>query len=220
MRVPHLPFFRAFSPQLREALVEAGKVHQFEAEDSMFGTAEGEGNDFYILTQGRVNIFKLTEGGQKRLLRTVKPGETFATLSLFDGQSMRIQAEFLGPGQVFMIPREKFFALLEEHPELARFVIDGLVARVRKYGSSYAGMSVYAVDQRFINYLLDLAEHQGSTTVRLPDTLTKIAEHLATAREVLSRELSKMEQKGWISKKRGIIHLKNQKALQQRLAEG
>ncbi|MDP2691675.1 MAG: Crp/Fnr family transcriptional regulator [bacterium] len=217
MNLSHLPFFKRFSPELRKALLEVGEVKVYHPGDRIFAIGDPD-TDFYMLVEGRIQVFKLSKGGQKRILRTVLPGDTFALVSLFDERPMFVTAEVMGEeAKVFVIPRERFFDLLKLSYELSRFIIDGFVCRLRRYGDAYANMTVYWVDQRFVSYLLNLAELQKSDSVRLPDTLKTIAEHLGTVREVLSRELSKMIKKGWFEKKGSRIVMTNRKAMEERL---
>lgn len=173
-----------------------------------------------MLVAGRIRIFKLSKGGQKRILRTVQPGDTFAMVSMFDDQPMFITAEVVGEkAQVFIVKRDDFFELLQRHYELARFVINGLVQRLRKYGEAYTSMTVHSVEQRFISYLLTLSEQQKSSTVQLPESLVSIAEQLGTVREVLSREIIKLQKKGLVEKKGNFVTIINNAALQEHLEE-
>jgi CRP/FNR family transcriptional regulator len=219
MDLSQLSFFKRFSPELREALLEVGKVQTYKPKQKIFQAGDND-TDFYMLVQGRIRIFKLSKGGQKRILRTVQPGDTFAMVSMFDEQPMFITAEVVGEkAQVFIVQRDDFFELLKRYYELARFVIEGLVQRLRKYGEAYTSMTVHSVEQRFISYLLTLSEQQKSSTVRLPESLVSIAEQLGTVREVLSREIIKLQKKGWVEKKGNFVEIKNQKGLQKRLEE-
>jgi len=214
-----LPFFQRFSPELREALLKVGGVKTYKPRQKIFQAGDND-TDFYMLVQGRIRIFKLSKGGQKRILRTVQPGDTFAMVSMFDEQPMFITAEVVGEkAQVFVVQRNDFFELLKKYYELARFVIEGLVQRLRKYGEAYTSMTVHSVEQRFISYLFGLSEQQKSSTVKLPESLVSIAEQLGTVREVLSREIIKLQKKGWLEKKGHFIMVKDQKALQKRLEQ-
>lgn len=215
-----LPFFRKFSPELRQAMMAVGEVKTYHAGDTIFESGDND-TDFYMLISGRIRNSKLSRGGQKRILRTVQPGDTFALPSLFDHKPMFITAEVLGEAKVFIIPHEEFMSLMKKYYELARFVIDGLVARLRKYGTAYTTMAVYSVDQRFISYLLDLMDSGESKKdeVRLSDSITTLAETMGTAREVLSREISKMVKKGWIEKNGQVVRILNKSALSARLSD-
>jgi len=214
-----LPFFQRFSSDLREALLRVGEMKTFKPRQKIFQVGDSD-TDFYMLVSGRIRIFKLSKGGQKRILRTVQPGDTFAMVSLFDEQPMYITAEVVGEkAEVFVVQREDFFELLKKYYELSRFVIDGLVQRLRKYGEAYTSMTVHTVEQRFISYLFSLSEQQKSSTVKLPESLVSIAEQLGTVREVLSREVIKLQQQGWLEKKGHFVEIRNKKALQRALME-
>lgn len=220
MDLQHLPFFQRFSTALREALIEAGEVESFARGETVFSSGDNH-TDFFLLLKGRLQIYKVSKGGQKRILRTVMPGDTFALVSLFDEQPMFITAEVMGDeAQVFVVHREAFMELMDRSPELAHFVIDGLVRRIRRYGDAVANMTVYYVDQRFISLLLSLADQQKSDDVVLPDSVSALARQLGTAREVLSREISKLVKKGWIEKKGQQICILKRKMLEDRLQEG
>lgn len=219
MKLTQLYFFKSFSPEVRQALFDVGEVETFKSGELVFASGD-KGTDFYMLVEGRIRIFKISKGGQKRILRTVTPGDTFATVSLFDEKPMFITAEVLGEqAKVFVVKREDFFELLKKYYELARFMIDGLVRRIRRYGEAYTNMTVYYLDQRFIAYLFDLLEGTEKREVYLPDTVKTVAEQLGTSREVLSREISKMSKKGWIEKKGQVIKIKKKKDLEKRLRE-
>ena len=219
MELSSQPFFRRFSPALRQDLMNQGELHAYAKGETVFESGDNH-TDFYLLMEGRLRIFKVSKGGQKRILRTVMPGDTFALVSLFDEQPMFITAEVMGEeAKVFQVKREHFMALMDHHPELARFVIDGLVRRIRRYGDAVTTMTVYSVDQRFISVLLSLAEQQQSDEVVLTDSVAALAQQLGTAREVLSREISKLVKRGWIEKKGQIVRLLNRKALEKRLQE-
>ncbi|MDP3975939.1 MAG: Crp/Fnr family transcriptional regulator [bacterium] len=211
-------FFKRFSPDLRKAMLEVGKVVEYRKGALVFSIGDAD-TDFYMLVEGRIHIHKVSKGGQKRILRTVQPGDTFALVSLFDDKPMFVAAECVGPARVFTISKEDFTALMQQYYELARFIVDGLVRRIRKYGEAMTSMTVYFVDQRFISYLFDLSALVESDEVQLPDTLSTIAEQIGTAREVLSREVSKMVKKGWIAKKGQKVVLKKRGEMQKRLEE-
>ncbi len=215
LALQQLPFFKQFSPVLREAMFEKGEVKTFQHSDEIFSVGDADA-DFYMLVAGRIQTKKISRGGQKRILRTVQPGDTFALISLFDQQPMFVTAEVVGDqAQVFVIPREDFMSLIDKYSELARFVIDGLVRRIRKYGDAVTNMTVYTTEQRFISYLFDLLDAQAGElnsskkmTIRLPDSVKTIAEQLGTVREVLSREISKMAKKEWLVKEGQMVILK------------
>jgi CRP/FNR family cyclic AMP-dependent transcriptional regulator len=196
-------------------MFDKGDVKTYQHSDEIFSAGDAD-TDFYMLVAGRIQTKKISRGGQKRILRTVQPGDTFALVSLFDHKPMFITAEVVGEeAKVFVIPSEDFMELVEKYSELARFIIDGLVRRIRRYGEAVTNMTVYTTEQRFIAYLFDLVDAQvddphstKKMSIRLPDSVKTIAEQLGTVREVLSREISKMARKGWLEKNGQIVILK------------
>jgi CRP-like cAMP-binding protein len=69
----------------------------------------------YIVLSGNVRI--LGRGGGE--LATLGPGEHFGELSLLAGTTHQSTVETLDDTELMVVPKERFDALLVEHPELA-----------------------------------------------------------------------------------------------------
>ena len=69
-------------------------------------------------------------------------------------------------------------------------------------------MAFHSIDARLAKLLLDT----GSAT--LSRTHQLMADELGTAREVVSRQLKRFEQKGWVALGRGHVEISNRAALE------
>jgi CRP/FNR family transcriptional regulator len=69
-------------------------------------------------------------------------------------------------------------------------------------------VAFHSLDARLAKLLLD----SGSTTISRTHQL--MADELGTAREVVSRQLKRFEQKGWVQLGRGHVEISNRIALE------
>ena len=68
MNLAQLPFFKPFSPALRQELLDVGEVKEYTRGELIFQAGENE-SDFNMLVQVRIPIYKFSEGEPKRILR-------------------------------------------------------------------------------------------------------------------------------------------------------
>ena len=69
------------------------------------------------------------------------------------------------------------------------------------------------LDKRLAIFLLEQSNIEESDTIKI--THEKIANHLGSAREVITRMLKYFQEEGIISLSRGTIHIVNRKRLEQ-----
>jgi CRP/FNR family transcriptional regulator len=90
-----------------------------------------------------------------------------------------------------------------EHPEVALKVLQVVGARLRRLVGIIEELSFTTIRQRLISVLLKLAENEGKKTVRgiefqLPATHQELANQLGTVRELVSRNLMRLQAEGLI----------------------
>ena len=88
--------------------------------------AEGEtGREFFVVVEGEAEV---TRNG--RHLMTCRAGDFLGDISLIAQTSRRASATATTPMRLFVISRERFLHLLDEHPKVERKVLRSLAVRV------------------------------------------------------------------------------------------
>jgi len=77
---------------------------------------ETPSSGLFVVLNGRVRVL----GADGRELAELGPGEHFGELSLLLGTSHRHTVETLEHSELMVLPKKRFDALLDEHPELAK----------------------------------------------------------------------------------------------------
>ncbi|MFP5204754.1 MAG: Crp/Fnr family transcriptional regulator [Acidobacteriota bacterium] len=172
----------------------------FSAGEWLF--SEGEPcNGMHIVSRGRVRIFKTSMNGREQVLAVEGPGGSVAELPVFDGGPYPASVVALEDTEIAFISRRDFQAFCIEHPEVALKVLAVVGARLRRLVGIIEELSFTTIRQRLASTLLKLAQTQGKKTARgveflLPGSHQELANQLGTVRELISRNLMRLQAEG------------------------
>jgi CRP/FNR family transcriptional regulator, cyclic AMP receptor protein len=189
----------------------------FSAGELLF--SEGEPcHGLHIIARGRVRIFKTSMSGREQVLAVNTPGESVAELPVFDGGPFPASAVAIENAEVAYISRRDFQTYCMEHPEVALKVLQVVGARLRRLVSIIEELSFTTIRQRLIATLVKLAQSEGATTMRgiefqLPSTHQELANQLGTVRELISRNLMRLQAEGLLEVDARQIVVKDMKGL-------
>lgn len=211
---------RLFSPltesEMRTLCARIGKRH-FGRGEALF--SEGDPcHGLFVVAIGRIRIFKLSPSGREQLLAVEGPGSSFAELPVFDGGVYPASASALEDTEVLFISRKDFQNYCREHPEVALKVLAVVGSRLRRLVGIIEDLSFTTIRQRLISLLLRLAQGAGTATkqgvrVELTTTHQDLAAELGTVRELVSRNLSRLQAEGLLEVDGRTIIVKDLSAL-------
>ena len=189
----------------------------FSAGELLF--SEGEPcSGLHIIVRGRVRIFKTSASGREQVLAVNVPGESIAEIPIFDGGPYPASAVSVEDTDLAFISRRDFNAYCLEHPEVALKVLSVVGARLRRLVGIIEELSFTTIRQRLISALIKLAQNEGKTTARgiefqLPSTHQELAHQLGTVRELISRNLMRLQAEGLLDVDARQIVVKDMKGL-------
>ena len=177
--------------------------------------SEGEPcNGLHIIAGGKVRIFKTSPNGREQVLAVNVPGESVAELPVFDGGPFPASAVAVNDAEIAFISRRDFQAYCMEHPEVALKVLQVVGTRLRRLVGIIEELSFTTIRQRLISSLLKLAQNEGKSTARgiefqLPASHQELASQLGTVRELVSRNLMRLQAEGLLDVDARQIVVKN-----------
>ena len=175
---------------------------RFGRGESLF--TEGEQcSGLFLVASGKIRIFKLSAAGREQVLAIEGPGSSFAELPVFDGGKYPASASALEDAEVLFISRKDFQNFCREHPEVALKVLAVVGSRLRRLVRIIEDLSFTTVRQRLISLLLRLTQENGRSTkngirVELTKSHQDLAAELGTVRELVSRNLSRLQAEGFL----------------------
>jgi CRP/FNR family transcriptional regulator len=196
------PLFQSLTDDEVRALAARATRKRFQKDEQLF--AEGDPcTGLYLVAAGKIRIFKLSPSGREQILAVEGPGGSFAELPVFDGGNYPAAASALEDTEVLFVSRKDFQNFCREHPEVALKVIAVVGSRLRRLVGIIEELSFTTVRQRLIALILRLAQAGGTRTsegirIELAKSHQDLAAELGTVRELVSRNLSRLEAEGFL----------------------
>ena len=190
---------------------------RFNAGELLFSEDE-PCHGLHIIARGSVRIFKTSVNGREQVLAINHAGESIAELPVFDGGLYPASAIAVNDVEIAFISRDNFRAYCMEHPEVALKMLAVVGARLRRLVGIIEELSFTTIRQRLISVLLQLAESEGSQTTRgiefqLPVSHQELASRLGTVRELVSRNLMRLQAEGLLDVDARNIVVKDKQGL-------
>ena len=165
-----------------------------------------EGDDcagMYVVESGSIRIFKTSTGGREQVLSIDGPGSSVAELPVFDGGNYPASVSAVETSTLLFISKQDFQALCLAHPQVALKVLRVVGARLRKLVGIIEELSFTTVRHRLAALLVRLARREGTRTadgieIMLPSSNQELAAQIGTVRELVSRNLSRLQSEGLI----------------------
>jgi CRP/FNR family transcriptional regulator len=164
--------------------------------------AEGDPcKGLYIIESGKLRIFKSSASGREQVLAVEGPGGSVAELPVFDGGAYPASVNAVEDSQILYISRQDLRAFCLEHPEVALKMLAVVGARLRRLVGIIEELSFTTVRQRLVAALMRMAQTDGKRTEHgiefmLPGTHQELAHQLGTVRELVSRNLMRLQAEG------------------------
>jgi CRP/FNR family transcriptional regulator len=195
-----VPIFAELTPTQLAFLTQRVVLKQFDAGELIF--SEGDPClGMYIVQQGHIRIFKSSAGGREQVLSIDGPGSSVAELPVFDGGPYPASGSAVDQATLLLVRKQDFHALCLEHPEVALKVLRVVGMRLRRLVGIIEELSFTTVRRRLASYLVRLAQREGAKTaqgieITLPASNQELAAQIGTVRELVSRNLSRLQQEG------------------------
>jgi CRP/FNR family transcriptional regulator, cyclic AMP receptor protein len=196
------PLFASLTDNEMQALAARATRKRFQKDEQLF--AEGDPcSGLYLVAAGKVRIFKLSPSGREQILAVEGPGSSFAELPVFDGGNYPAAASAVEDTEVLFISRKDFQNFCREHPDVGLKVIAVVGARLRRLVGIIEELSFTTVRQRLIALILRLAQASSTRSkegihVELTKSHQDLAAELGTVRELVSRNLGRLQAEGFL----------------------
>jgi CRP/FNR family transcriptional regulator, cyclic AMP receptor protein len=197
-----VPIFSGLAENELAFLIERAVPRHCASGEIVF--SEGEPcSGLYVVESGHVRIFKSSSGGREQVLSVDGPGHSIAELPVFDGGSYPASVAAVDEATLLFISKQDFQALCLAHPQVSLKVLRVVGTRLRRLVGIIEELSFTTVRHRLASFLLRQAQSAGKRTdrgieIQLPSSNQEFAAQIGTVRELVSRNLSRLQAEGFI----------------------
>lgn len=162
-----------------------------------------------LILNGLVKVYREDEEGNEFLMYYLKPGEACALSMVCAAkqEASPIHAKTVTETEIVMVPVETMSEWMGKYKSWYQFVIETYRSRFDELLMTLDNVAFRSMDERLEFYLKRAQEATAASTIEISHQ--QIADELNSSREVISRLLKKMEQRGRVRLHRNSIQLLN-----------
>lgn len=196
-----------FEEGLVDEIEEAGEYKTFKANEVLMRKGQFIRSTMLVLN-GLIKIYREDDDGNEFLMYYLKPGEACALSMVCAAkhEASPIMAKTVAETEVMMVPVDIMSEWVSKYKSWYLFVIETYRTRFDELLITLDNVAFRSMDERLEFYLKRARDVQQTNMIEISHQ--EIANELNSSREVISRLLKKMEQKGRLSLHRNVIELK------------
>lgn len=197
-------FFPNFEPELRNVIADRANIKKVKAKEMLMATGQNM-RSTVLIVEGMVKLYREGEQGSEFFMYYLHPGDACA-LSLICAakqETSQVMAKAVEDTTILMIPISLMDSLMKDYKSWYYYVLETYRTRFEELLVVIDNIAFRSMDERLANYLERQYNDRQKREIIL--THSEIAADLNSSREVISRLLKKMEQKGHLRLYRNYI---------------
>lgn len=198
--------YSSFEPDLVKTIHESALVKHYKAGEIIIRTGQYIQNTMLIL-KGKIKVYREDSEGNEFFMYYLLPGQACA-ISMICATRMetsQIMAKVMEDAEILMIPLNMMEKWMGQYKSWYEFVVNTYRNRFEELLQVLDQVAFRSMDERLEFYLKRYVDNNNSSIV--PLSHQEIANELNSSREVISRLLKKMEQRGLVRLNRNNIEL-------------
>jgi CRP/FNR family transcriptional regulator len=190
-----------------------------EARNAKGGTVLHNGSmdclGLLLIRSGQLRVYTLSSEGREITLYRLFEMDTclFSASCVMPDIQFDVVVEAEKDSEFYILPSCLFKDLMEESVAIANYANQLISSRFSEVMWLMEQIMWKSFDKRLAKFLLEESELEGSLCLKI--THEKIANHLGTAREVVTRMLRYFQSEGMVTLTRGAVELIDLAALEQ-----
>lgn len=198
-----VPIFNHLEEDQMQEIMKVTKSRSYKKGEIIY--RDGEKSDsLYIVSSGKIRIYRLSESGKEQLVRILHPGDFTGELALFRESIHSSYAEAMKDTSVCTITKSDLQEFLLKFPSISLKILSEFSNRLDISETQTTRFATEKVETRLAFFLVECVDEQGkSMEIKLPMTKRDLASYLGTTPETISRKLTELEDGGYIKQKSG-----------------
>jgi CRP/FNR family cyclic AMP-dependent transcriptional regulator len=177
------------------------------------------GESMMAVIRGKVKICTHSADGKELVLNIINRGSLFGEIALLDGEPRTADAIALEETDLLVLERSKFLPFLSEHPDVILRLLAVICKRLRQTSEHLEDTLFLEAPGRLARCLLRLGHAFGKPAgegmlLDIKLSQQQLGSLVGVSRESVNKHLGEWQRDGLIAVERGIITLRNQRALE------
>ena len=210
----YIPFWNQLTENQKDRL-EAGAVQRKAAAGTLLQGSGSQCLGFVILRSGRLRVYILSDEGREITLYRLFERDMclFTASCVMKNIQFDVLVEAEMDTQMWVVPPELYKSLMEESAAAANYTNQLIGSRFSEVMWLLEQVMWKSFDRRLAAFLLEESRLEGTPVLKI--THERIAAHMGTAREVVTRMLRYFQNEGLVRLSRGTVELADEKRLAQ-----
>ncbi len=207
-----LPFWGCLGGEERELLTENLQILTVSAGDLVYNAGD-KCLGVLFLREGRLRVYLAGADGREITLYFIGLNDMtmLASSCILNTPALPVTVEAEEDAQVYVIPPQVYTHLLTSCPDAERYLTQALNHSFQLTLKAVESVVFLTLEQRMALLLLQQRSFEQSERLHL--TQERLSRQLGTAREVVSRQLKRFSDSGWLRTFRGGMELLDEDAL-------
>jgi CRP-like cAMP-binding protein len=180
----------------------------------MFYMPEDHGEVIFFLTEGKVQLYRLSLSGKKLVTAILGPGDFFGEMSVVGRGVHSTFAQSVDVCLISVMGRQDFVRLLHIKPQVALRFAEAMGSRMNLLEANLEELAFKNVPSRLASLLLRSAEEQGRAVEVNGFSHQDLGEMLGSYRETVTQTLNEFKANGLIDIGRKHITLLDRGSLE------
>lgn len=198
--VSTVPIFNHLEEKQLEEIMETTKSASYRKGEIIYHAGEPS-DSLYIVNNGKIRIYRISESGKEQLVRILHPGDFTGEYALFQETLHESFAEAMEETQVCLIKRSDLQELLLKYPTISIKLLSEFSSKLEETEKQTARFATEKAETRVALFLADCLENTHLDEFTLPMSKKDVASYLGITPETVSRKLTHLEEEGYIIQK-------------------
>lgn len=208
------------SGDARAIFLAAARERSHDAGAALIREAD-ESHDVFLMLEGAADVLAHSPEGKMVIYARVVPGDLVGVLAALDGGARSASVVARDGGRTAWVSQRDFLSLMDM-PAFAHPLHLHFVSRIRSLSERVYEFGTQLVRERLVRELLRLIPEGRDGPHRLDPAPAhlELAARIATHREAVSREMSRLARMGLVTRKGKALHVPSRAELAATLEDG
>ena len=209
----YFPVFTKLTPQQQQMVLDFTAVRTGPAGTVVHNGAV-ECTGFLLVRSGQLRAYTLSSEGREVTIYRLFDHDCclFSASCIMSSLQFEVIIETEKDSEIFIIPPSVYQKLMKESLPVSQYTNDLMASRFSEVMWLMEQIMWKSFDKRLAAFLLEESRIDGTTSLKA--THEKIANHMGTAREVVTRMLRYFQSEGLVHLSRGTIEITDKAGLE------